>query len=143
MYIAEYITENEYRCTCCNNFPPDFDPDDIPVPYEILFDSFKAIREAWGKPIPISLRGGGYRCKKYNAYVNGTVLSAHMWGLALDLDLDNIDEVYELDELIEDTAPDLRRGRYTDLGSFIHIDAAYFIYPRASHSWIEGKRWIG
>ena len=139
-YVAEHITENEYKCKCCSNYPPDFDIDDIPVPYEILFDSFKAIREAWDKPIRIT---SGYRCPMHNAMVGGKVLSVHMFGLALDLDCKDIDEVYDLDELIEDTAPDLRRGRYTDLGSFIHIDAAYFIYPRASEAWIERKRWTG
>ena len=139
-YIAEYILHSEYRCTCCENYPPDFDIDDIAVPYELLFDSFKAIREAWDKPIRIT---SGYRCPMHNAMVGGRVLSVHQFGLALDLDLDNIDEVYELDALIEDVAPDLRRGRYTDLGSFIHIDVAYFIYPRATAKWREGVRWTG
>jgi uncharacterized protein YcbK (DUF882 family) len=139
-YVAEYITENEYKCTCCDGYPPDFDVDDVAVPYGILFDSFRSIREAWGKPIRIT---SGYRCPMNNAMVGGKVLSAHMFGLALDLDVDNIDEVYELDEIIEDIAPDLRRGRYTDSGSFIHIDTAYFIYPRATVKWREGARWTG
>jgi len=136
--IAPYITEVEYRCGCCDSLPPDFDAD--AVPYGILFDSFKVIREAWGKPIRIT---SGYRCPRKNAWVGGKVLSVHMFGLALDLDVDDIDEVYELDDLIEDIAPDLRRGRYTDLGTFIHIDCGYFIYPKASHSWKEGARWTG
>ena len=139
-YVAEHITENEYKCKCCSNYPPDFDIDDIPVPYEILFDSFKAIREAWDKPIRIT---SGYRCPMHNAMVGGKVLSVHMFGLALDLDCKDIDEVYDLDELIEDTAPDLRRGRYTEWGSFIHIDCGYFIYPSASTAWVEKKRWTG
>ena len=139
-YVAEHITENEYKCVCCSAFPPDFDADDIAVPYGILFDSFKTIREAWGKPIRIT---SGYRCPMHNAMIGGTVLSAHMFGLALDLGCDDINEVYELDELIEELAPDLRRCRYTDSGSFIHIDVAYFIYPRATAKWREGVRWTG
>lgn len=75
--------------------------------------------------------------------VGGRVMSAHMFGLALDLDCDDIDEVYELDDVIATITPDLRRGRYTDSGTFIHIDTAYFIYPRASHAWVEGKEWTG
>jgi len=139
-YIADYITEQEYRCVCCSAYPPDFDPDDIILPYRMLFDSFKWIREAWGKPIRIT---SGYRCPMHNAMVGGRVMSAHMFGLALDLDCDDIDEVYELDDVIATITPDLRRGRYTDSGTFIHIDTAYFIYPRASHAWVEGKEWTG
>ena len=50
-YIADYITYPEYTCTCCSALPPDFDPEDITAPYQILFDSFKWIREEWGKPM--------------------------------------------------------------------------------------------
>ena len=139
-YVSPYITENEYKCKCCDAYPPDFDPDDILVPYKMLFNFFKWIRETWGKPIRIT---SGYRCPMHNAMVGGKVLSAHMFGLALDLDCDGIDEVYELDDTIADITPDLRRGRYTDSGTFIHIDVAYFIFPRASHAWVEGKEWTG
>jgi len=136
-YIAEYITYNEYTCTCCSALPPDFDPEDIAAPYQILFDSFKWIREEWGKPIWIN---SGYRCPVHNAFVGGKVLSAHMWGLALDLTADSYEETLKLEDVIEEVAPDLRRGTYPSR-KFIHIDTAYFIYPKASHSWVEGKRW--
>ena len=139
-YIAPYITDSEYRCKCCSELPPDFDPTDIAVPYGILFDAFKVIRESWGKPIRIT---SGYRCPMHNAMVGGKVLSVHQFGLAFDLDCDDIDEVYELDSVIKEIAPDLRRGKYIDIGTFIHIDVAYFIYPRASHNWKEGVQWTG
>ena len=139
MSISKYITEAEYRCKCCDQLPQSFDQDDVATPFQILFDSFDFIREEWGKPIYIT---SGYRCPMHNAMVGGRVLSAHMFGLALDLDC-KMDEVYELAELIEDLCPDLRRGRYTDLGSFIHIDAAYYIYPKATENWKEGARWTG
>lgn len=136
-YISDYITETEYKCRCCDKLPPSLDLDDIATPYQILFDSFKFIREAWGKPIYIS---SGYRCPMRNAYVGGKVLSAHMFGLALDLVCDGIDEVYELEDIVEEICPDLRRGRY-DWG--LHIDTAYFIYPKATEKWHEGARWTG
>ena len=139
-YVADYITLGEYQCTCCDKLPPSLDLDDIATPYLILFNSFKWIREAWGKPIRIT---SGYRCPMHNAMVGGTVLSAHMFGLALDCDCEDADEVFELDKLIEETAPDLRRGRYTESGTFIHLDTAYFIYPRATDNWQEGARWTG
>ena len=134
-----HILEDEYRCHHCGEYPPEFDPDDIFVPYQILFDSFKFIRESWGKPIPIN---SGYRCPVHNSMIGGAYLSAHMWGLALDLDCDDVDEVIALAKVIEDIAPDLRRKEYkTDGDSFIHIDCAYYIYPKASYAWNEGFRW--
>ena len=127
-------------CKCCDQLPPSFDPDDIATPFQILFDNFDFIREAWGKPIFVT---SGYRCPMHNAMVGGKVLSVHMFGLALDLDCDNVDDVFEMDAMIQDICPDLRRGRYTDLGTFIHIDTGYFIYPKATDSWKEGARWTG
>lgn len=137
-YIASYVTETEYRCACCSGLPPDFDADG--VEYGVLFDAFRDIREEWGKPIRIT---SGYRCPMHNAMIGGQVLSVHMFGLALDLDCDDIDDVYLLDEIIEELHPDLRRGRYTDSGTFIHIDCGYFIYPRATEKWHTGVRWTG
>ena len=87
--------------------------------------------------------GGGYRCKRYNGMAGGTYLSAHLFGCALDPDFDSEDEVLEFDEFIENEFPDLRRGTYTNLGTFIHIDVAYYIYPKASTAWEEGYRWTG
>jgi len=140
-FIAPYITEVEYRCPCCDAFPPDFDPGDILAPYQILFDGFAEIRREWGGPLRIS---SGYRCPMRNAFVGGRVLSAHMFGLALDIDVDSVDEVARLDRIIDSLYPEFRRGTYANSErSFIHIDVAYFIFPRASESWIEGLRWTG
>lgn len=75
----------------------------------------------------------------HNAFVGGRVLSAHMFGLALDCVCSNR-EINLLIELIEEHYPDLRRGEYDN---FVHIDCAYLIFPRASDSWDEGVRWTG
>lgn len=138
--LSTYLYESEYRCKCCSELPPSLDLEDIATPFQILFDSFDFIREEWGKAIYVT---SGYRCPMHNAMVGGRVLSAHMFGLALDMDCDNIDEVYELADVIEDLCPDLRRGQYTGSGSFIHLDVAYYVYPKASLAWTEGKRWAG
>jgi len=132
--LSKYLYEHEYRCRHCDNYPPSFDKDDIAFPFQVLFNAFDDIRERWGKPIYVS---SGYRCPMHNAFSRGSALSAHMWGLALDLSCDE-DEVLYLVELIEDNYPDLRRGKY-DWG--VHIDVAYFIYPKASAYWVEGRRW--
>ena len=144
-YIAQYITLAEYTCPCghCHGLPPMLneivDTNDIPVIYSEFFDDFSVIRAEWGKPIRIS---SGYRCPKYNASIGGSLLSAHMAGIALDLDV-NIGEVERLDAIIEDVAPHLRRGKYTNAGSFIHIDVAFHVYPRMSETWVQGYRFYG
>lgn len=137
--IASYIELGEYECPHCHRLPPMFNGDELPMIYTELFDDFSVIRNAWGGPISIS---SGYRCMEYNASIGGSLLSAHMFA-ALDLDLNNIAKVNELDELIEDIAPHLRRGKYTKVGTFIHIDNAYDIYPKPRRSFIQGMRWYG
>lgn len=141
--IAPYITLAEYQCPCCMKLPPMIeelaDPNDMPVIYSGFFDDFSVIRGAWGKPLRIS---SGYRCPKYNQSIGGSLMSVHTFGLALDCDV-NINEVEKLDAIIEEVASHLRRGKYTNSGSFVHIDCGYDIYPRGSTSWIQGYRWYG
>ncbi len=138
--IAPYITEAEYQCDDCGGYPLDFDEDNLLVIYELLFSAFKHIREEWGKPIHIT---SGYRCGACNSLVGGTPMSAHMFGCALDLDLSTVDEVYKLEDIIEELHPELRRGTYTRTGTFIHFDNAYLIFPRGNSHWREGARWEG
>ena len=140
-YIAPYILESEYMCGCgeCGGLPPAFRDDQLPTIYTEFFDDFSVIRNVWGKPINIS---SGYRCPKYNASIGGSLLSAHCFGIALDCDVEP-SEVDDLDAIIEDIASHLRRGKYTGTKSFIHLDVAYEIYPRARLSWTQGYRWTG
>ena len=140
-FLAPYITVAEYTCGCGCGLPPAFDDDgtDVPTVYTDLFDDFSLIRGQWGKPIVIS---SGYRCPQYNKDIGGSRLSVHMFGLALDLDVEPGD-VFALDSLIEELTPYLRRGKYTETGSFIHIDNAYEIYPIVSRNWQQGVRWYG
>ena len=137
-HLSKYLFDYEYRCRCCDQYPPSFDREDQAFPYQVLFDCFDGIRESWGGPIHVL---SGYRCPVHNAFVGGSVLSAHMFGLALDLDCKDASGVEHLAELIEELYPDLRRGEYTKDGTFIHIDVAYFIYPKATDNWKEGVRW--
>jgi hypothetical protein len=56
--------------------------------------------------------------------------------MALDLSTgSDTDLVFEI---IEREVPDLRVGHYE---SYLHIDMAYLINPRASEAWVKGKRW--
>ena len=135
MMISKYITNSEYSCRCCSELPPDYGV----YPYEEFFDIFDDIREEWGKPIIIN---SGYRCPVHNASLFGaSPISAHIFGMALDLRCNDNDEVDELYDHIVGMYPSLRIGRYKGDATFIHIDTAFKISPRASINWREGARW--
>jgi hypothetical protein len=61
--------------------------------------------------------------------------------LALDLDCDTIDDVEVIRLIVDKYAPHLRMGVYKDIGTWVHIDNAYVITPRASSDWVRCKRW--
>ena len=138
--IAPYILKSEYACTHCGKLPVDLYGRDgeLNAPYALFFDTFRAIRELWGRAIPVI---SGYRCPDHNKTVGGEDLSAHLFGLALDLDCKDADEVEMLKNTIILIHPELRIGTYVIGKSFIHIDSAYLIYPRATLDWQEGVRW--
>lgn len=133
IYIAKYILRGEYQCHCCNALPPGYD-EPYGEEFDVLFDSFERIRDRWGTPIRIS---SGYRCPIHNSFVGGKPLSAHMFGLALDLDVESY-QVEDLHNVIDAVTPDLRVGQSD---GFIHIDVAWMITPKASHAWERGYRW--
>ena len=134
MNLSKYILRSEYECPCCGELPPDFGV----YNYEDFFELFDDIREEWGKPIIIN---SGYRCPKHNSYVGGSPLSAHLFGMALDLDCKDDCEVDELYNHITSMYPSFRIGTYKGDSTFIHIDRAFEINPRASELWVEGVRW--
>ena len=136
--LSTYITREEYSCNHCGSLPPDLFIHNIRPPYLTLFSMFDQIRGEWGTPIPTS---SGYRCPFHNDIVGGSQISAHMFGLALDCDFADTAEVMEAYDLVLSLYPELRIGRYTDTGTFVHIDMAYVVEPRASHAWVRAQRW--
>jgi uncharacterized protein YcbK (DUF882 family) len=144
IHIADYILESEYVCKHCKKYPPDYlmkgSEPEVELPYVMLFKHFKDIREKWGKPIPIN---SGYRCPKYNEKKGGKPQSIHLFGLALDLECKDDDEVEAMKKVISQVAPDLRRGVYTGDETFIHIDCGYYIFPRIYTKWRRKARWTG
>jgi uncharacterized protein YcbK (DUF882 family) len=135
-YLSPHITKDEFSCPCCGQLPPDLYRDgEMLTCYSCLFDAFESIRLAWGKPIKIT---SGYRCPKHNLEVGGEPLSSHLYGLALDLHVEKND-VSAFVEIARGT--DLRIGwkKYTD--PLVHIDAAFFIWPRPSASFVRGCEW--
>lgn len=138
-YVFPYVTTEEYACRCCGQLPPAYGCDPCMEKIKEFFADFKIVREAWGKPIRISC---GYRCPVHNAEVGGEALSAHMFGLAVDCDFEFAGTVDDFAETVNRVAPHLRMGVYKTGGrSFVHLDGAYLIHPRASISWRRGARW--
>jgi uncharacterized protein YcbK (DUF882 family) len=139
--LYPHIGRDEYACKDCGELPPDFytASGEIADPYVYLFDAFGVIRDAWGGPLRIS---SGYRCIKYNAQVGGEGCSAHMFGLALDLDVKDNAEVEKLARICELEIPEFRRGEYRNGESFVHIDCAYLMYPRPTEAFRRGVRWF-
>lgn len=139
--LAPYISRDEYACPCCGQLPFDFDPDHPSEPFVELFAAFSAIRTAWGSPLPIN---SGYRCEKHNAEIKGEPLSAHLFGLALDLSVPSTSAIISIRQISETVWPKLRIGwrRYLNSGTLcVHIDTAYMIRPRPTAKFIEGARW--
>lgn len=138
------ISENEFKCPCCNKLPPDLRTNNF---YYYSFREWQDLRDEWGKPIIIS-EGGGWRCPAYQysliaAGKTQATCSPHgFW--ALDNDFDGRVETLQFVELVEAKHPELRMGylKYLNNGqSFVHLDRCYLVEPRASESWTEGCRW--
>lgn len=136
--ITPHLSEKEYFCQCGCGAPPDYDHDDMPPAYDYLFDCFEKIREAWGKALIVS---SGYRCYKHNVAVGGEPLSAHLFGLALDITCKDDEEVESLRNMARATCPDLRIGwkQYSD--PIVHIDAGFLVSPRPTKNFAEGVEW--
>jgi len=138
-----HITKSEYTCTCCGKLPPDIYSN---IYYHTFFQKWERIRAAWGRPVPIS-KNGGWRCpRQVYAMIIGkrarAAVSPHSFW-ALDSDLDSKKETEEYAALADELYPELRigfRGYIEDGATFVHLDPAYEIQPRASETWIEGFR---
>ena len=138
-----HITKSEYACTCCGKLPPDIYKN---IYYYHFFQKWERIRTAWGRGVPIS-KNGGWRCP-HLVYImirdrraRAAVSPHSFW--ALDSDLDSKKDTEKYAALADELYPELRIGSkgYIEAGmSFVHLDQAYEIQPRASESWIEGFR---
>jgi len=135
MYIAPYITRQEYECSCCFRLPPDFD--DFEGYYQELFQSFRRLREEYGSSIPIT---SGYRCIKHNKEIGGVDCSEHVFGMALDIACTDKDDLIKKYEILQSVNPDLRIGLYPNK-NFIHMGIGYRIRPRVKQEWQPGVVW--
>lgn len=145
-YIAPYITRAEYACSHCDALPPGLDPKLPTFNYHLLFTRFEEIRNQWRKPLRIS---SGYRCPTYQRFLwnvgrSDSAISVHIFGLALDIDVDSEAEVNRLVTIAEAIDGDMRLGykKYLQQGhTFVHMDIGYLISPIYDLSLREGVRW--
>lgn len=123
--LSEHFNSNEFECPCdkCDN-------DDQLIDSELIAKLEKS-RIKYGKRVKVT---SGYRCPAHNAEVGGKPGSAHMSGLAADIqpslmNLDELDLVYDIcyDEF--DNIGDGRRLR------FIHVDVRP-AKPDGKRKWI-------
>jgi hypothetical protein len=138
--LSKYLSVLEMRCKCCGALPPALVKDDegkYPYCFEHLFDTFDEVRERWGVPILIN---SGYRCPKRNAAVGGGLMSAHCFGLAIDLNITG-EDVPRFVKLVRSIDTSIRIGHVKYAGTLIHLDTAFYIWPRPSNDFIEGVEW--
>jgi len=135
--FSEHISFEEYACKCCKRLPPDFKIDAIPNVFLEFFNAFEQLRKKWEKPISIV---SGYRCVQHNRRIGGAPLSAHLFGLALDLLFETNEDAEKFRALVDAVTPELRMGKYNKHPRLVHIDTAYLIFPRAHRAWAKGKR---
>ena len=135
--VSEHISLADYRCRHCGQVPPDFWKNGKPAaPYLYLFDKFEFMRHVRGdKPIRVNC---GYRCRVHNKAVGGEEFSVHLFGLALDLGFDTLEEIKDFAEDIDALQKGLRMGVYP---WGVHIDVGFLIYPKAFSEWTQGARW--
>ncbi len=116
---ANFI-ESEFACRCgCGRafMIPDF------------MDRLQAIRDDFGKPMPVS---SGFRCIAYNKKLNGG--PEHVLGLAADIPCYN-PEAAELDELrVKHNMPRFGTSQRKGRARFVHIGGSFDL-PKARWSY--------
>src|SRR4030042_5039456 len=105
--VSDHISLEEYRCRHCHKLPPSWSASGGPDVYGQFFLDFEEIREAWEKPIIIH---SGYRCPEHNKAVGGEDLSAHLWGLALDVSPERREDLRRPYQIAVDFRHEVRVG---------------------------------
>lgn len=104
--MAKYFSLDEFKCPCgCGQNDMVFD----------FLARLEAARAGAGIPFVIN---SGFRCAEHNRAVGGTILSSHMFGLAVDIDVPNSRARFKILE-------SLVRAGFTRIGvgeNFIHVD---------------------
>jgi len=141
MKLSDFLHDYEYRCRCCGKYPPQFNVEDNPSCFRYLLEKFDDLRRTWGGPLNVT---SGYRCQRHNQNVGGAPLSAHLFGLALDICFGSPEEVARFVSIVKTEAPYMRIGwqKYQSDGkNLVHIDCAWFVWPRPTNDFEESVEW--
>lgn len=154
--VSTHITQGEYACKHCGLLPPGFYGEDgLPdIEYQVLFRAFESIREKrGGRPLEVK---SGYRCEDHEREMfeewvrSGKVgevqgyLSAHLFGLALDLQAESAGDQLAIVKIARSLRPVPRIGwkQYRSVGSaLVHIDFGFLISPLPTAKFAPGVEW--
>lgn len=101
----KHFSKSEFECPCCSK---------VVVSRKLVF-MLDVARSLAGVPFNIS---SGYRCKKHNKQVGGVKNSAHLTGLAVDIEVsDNVSRLKILRALVI-----VGFNRIGISKGFIHVD---------------------
>ncbi len=84
--VSKYFSESELNCKCskCKGKPI---PPKVLVNLKIVCLELDEYREEIGKPIHVD---SAYRCKEHNKAIGGVENSAHIFGYAIDVNIDGM-----------------------------------------------------
>lgn len=103
----KHFTDNELRCRCCGQLPPEAKEN-----LEALVDNvLDPARELLGKPIHVN---SGFRCLLHNAAVGGVAKSQHILGEATDITAGSPAENLTLARIIA------QLGNYDQIIIYVH-----------------------
>lgn len=119
--LTPHFTDTELACRCGCGM----------IPAQPLLDALEAARLIYGRPIHIT---SGARCETYNRDVGGSLKSAHITGLAVDLAPPTGPDLMDLISVFHGVLALIRATRNPDCGGFgmgerngqrlIHFDVA-------------------
>lgn len=156
-YIGNtHVLVSEYACKHCGRLPPRVldDEFEMNLEYQVLFRGYEEIRRQRGdKPLGVA---SGYRCLKHEQALYDTwllagrpgevhgFLSAHVFGLALDLDCNDLVDQDLIVSIARKLIPRPRIGwkQYRSVGSLlVHIDYGQLIQPCPTLDFTAGLEW--
>ena len=104
-YTIKHFKKEEFACPCCGENKISIN----------LVKKLDKARDIAGIPLVIN---SGYRCKKHNKKVGGTITSSHLKGLAVDIKVTNSRGRY----IIFDALVKVGFNRFGMGKNFIHCD---------------------
>jgi uncharacterized protein YcbK (DUF882 family) len=107
MLDSKYFKRTEFECSCgCQFYAVDAE----------LLRVLEDVREHFGKPVRIT---SGCRCEEHNKRIGGAPKSKHMQGIAVDIQVKDVD-AHDVYKYLDDKYPN--NYGLGDANSFTHVD---------------------